>query len=105
MPKNEKEARTCHDCGLEALEECEANFGHFPADETLLPCSCCVRNPKKQKTLWRADFWDKQWMRDSEKTPILEGPTTPHEKTLLETLHLIVVEQTQKSALAFHGSF
>ena len=112
MLRKRKEARTCHDCGLEAFEDCEARKGHIPADETLLPCSCCVRNPKKTKagwiadfyasTSWRADFYSETWTRDSDKSAIIEDPT-PHERTLLETLHLIVAEQTQKSALCFHG--
>jgi hypothetical protein len=106
MLRKRKEAKTCHECGLEALEECESNFGHMPSDESLLPCSCCTRNPKliSLLTSWRSDFFSEQWTRDSDRTAIIETPT-PHEVDLLRTLHLIVTEQTQKSALSFHGSF
>jgi len=97
LAKKRKEARTCHDCGLEAIDDCEGEKRHIPSDETLLPCSCCVRNPEKHrlKTLWRADFYSETWTRESDKTPVIEDPN-PHECELLRTLHLIINEEGQK---------
>jgi len=89
MPKNRKEAKNCHDCGLEAIDECESGKGHIPADETLLPCVYCVRNLTERETPMRFDFWDEQWTRLADRTPIIENPD-PVEQNLLRTLHNFV---------------
>jgi|GEM_PF-5141256 len=89
MPENRKEPKNCHECGLEAIDDCETRNVHIPADENSGPCLYCVRNPErhKLKTLWRADFFDEQWTRDAQKNPIIEDTTTPHERFLLRCLH------------------
>lgn len=104
MPQLRKATKTCSQCGLEAIDALKSWKGHIPADETRLPCSCCIRNPKKQRTNWRADFHSEQWCLDSDGSVIFEDPT-PHEVELLKTLRLITTEQAQKMSQSFHGSF
>jgi len=104
MPKNRKEAKNCHDCGLEALDECESGFGHIPSDEAQLPCSVCLRNPKKKVGHFREDFHSEQWTVESNGTAIFEDPT-PHEMELLKSLRLIATEVQAKSSVDFHGTW
>lgn len=100
MPENEKELKNCHECGLEAIDDCETQNIHIPADENSAPCCHCIRNTQrhKPKKVWGAhhlqgrpysepDFFDEQWTRDSQKNPIIEDITTPHERFLLQYLH------------------
>jgi hypothetical protein len=88
-PEKLKEVKTCHDCGLEAFDECESEKRHIPADENLAPCKFCSRNPVKVG--WY-DFYEEQWTLDTARNPILEDPD-PHAVTLLKTLHQILQKQ------------
>jgi hypothetical protein len=93
MPKKSFKERTCHDCGLEAIDLCEESRKHFPAEEFKLPCNCCVRNPLKMKTLWRADFYHEQWRLDANKNPCFDdADIDPRAHELLRTMHLIMLE-------------
>jgi len=85
--KPQKEPLTCHNCGLEAIDECETGQGHFPFDESALPCRYCKRNPKPQRVV--TDFYSETWTLLSDKTPTIEDPD-PHEQQLLRFLHEIV---------------
>jgi hypothetical protein len=88
----EKEPKTCHQCELEAIDDCQTENKHIPDDENLLPCVCCVRNYLNHKpTNWRADFYAQTWYSEADKSAAIDDPD-PHEKTLLETLHLIIME-------------
>lgn len=100
MPENKKELKNCHECGLEAIDDCETRNIHIPADENSAPCCYCVRNLErhKLKKVWGAprvrgrrysepDFFDEQWTRDAQKKPIIEDTPTPRERTLLQCLH------------------
>jgi hypothetical protein len=89
MPKNEKELRSCHDCGLEAFDDCETSKSHVPADETMAPCKFCSRNPKRVG--WY-DFYEEQWTLDVKGNAIIEDPD-PHAVTLLKTLHQILQKE------------
>jgi hypothetical protein len=89
MPENEKEPKSCHLCGVEAIDECVSEKKHIPFDETLAPCLYCVRNVSKRDANVRADFYDEEWTLDVDRSPILEDPD-PQEQKLLRTLHAIV---------------
>ena len=78
------ERKTCHKCGLEAIDECETGQGHFPYDETKIPCCYCKRNPKHQRPI--TDFYSETWTLLSDGTPTIEDPD-PHERNLLRFLH------------------
>lgn len=99
MPENKNKNKNCHNCGLEALDDCIMRHVHIADDETLLPCSCCIRNLQKQKTLWRADFYSETWHREADHTPSISDPD-PHERELLRTLHLIINESQGVITLA-----
>lgn len=96
MPKNQKEAKSCHDCGLEAFDDCETSKRHIPADETMAPCKFCSRNPV---AVGWYDFYDEQWTLDTEGNPIIEDPT-PHAVTLLKILHKIVQRECDLTPVA-----
>lgn len=55
------ENKSCHGCGLEAIDDCIASKGkkHIPALDSLFPCSQCVRNPTIK------DRWDERWIYDA----------------------------------------
>ena len=86
MPENRKEAKSCHQCGFEAIDYCEMRKGHIPADENLAPCRFCTRNRNRPKVNVIADFYSETWTLDTEKTPIIEDPDQ-HERELLKILH------------------
>ena len=88
MPEKKKEVKSCHDCGLEAIDDCETEKRHIPYDETLPPCRFCVRNSAKPLRAVTTDFYDEMWILESDKTPIIEDPD-PHERELLRYLHEI----------------
>jgi hypothetical protein len=93
MPEKRKEVKTRHDCGLEALDDCESDFRHIPSDETLPPCKYCLRNTNPAKnSKMLGDFWDEMWILESDKTPTIENPD-PIEQSLLKLLHGIVNAQ------------
>jgi hypothetical protein len=89
LRENEKEAKSCHQCGLEAIDDCETENKHIPFSETLPPCRFCVRNRKRPKVSMIADFWDEMWTLDTDKTPIIED-SDPHDQNLLKLLHDII---------------
>ena len=89
MPENEKEPKSCHNCGVEAIDECVGEKRHLPFDETLPPCVYCVRNASKRDAPVRMDFYDEIWTLDTDRSPILEDPD-PRERKFLKTLHAIV---------------
>jgi hypothetical protein len=96
MAKKIIQARNCHECGFEAIDDCENEKIHRSSRETQLLCSVCVRNPEKKTltTNWRADFFHEQWRLDSKGQPGFDDPELDlraHE--LLQTLHLIVMEK------------
>lgn len=90
MPENQKEARTCHNCGLESLGDCENRHAHIPVDEKSPPCEFCARNPDKAKTAVIADFYSENWVLsfglDKHYSPIIEDPDATEQK-LLKFLH------------------
>lgn len=59
MPKNKKEARTCHNCGLESLIDCEEWALHESSIPDELPCQACTRNP--ENIGGKFDFWNEDW--------------------------------------------
>jgi hypothetical protein len=89
LTEKRKEPKSCHDCGLEAIDECESEKQHIPFDENLAPCLYCVRNVTERDAPVRADFYNEQWTLDVDRSPILEDPD-PTEQKLLRTLHIIV---------------
>jgi hypothetical protein len=95
--KNEKEPKTCHECGLEDYDACEDTkpSTHMPDNENLAPCKYCVRNPKRPQQRWLADFHCEMWTRsgDAEYTPEISDPD-PNERALLRTLHFFINEST-----------
>ena len=84
-PYKEKPKLTCHDCGLEAIDECEgyAKPQHTPSIPDKLPCRYCERNPEVDEEV--LDFYSETWTLDSDKTPFIEDPNK-HERLLLEVV-------------------
>ena len=95
MPETRKEARNCHNCGLEDFDACDVkeNPIHRPAlEKDEVPCSACARNPEIIGN--RFDFYDEQWTREfTTKKGVgkcfIEDPD-PHEVSLLKLLHRTV---------------
>ena len=50
------EHKTCHGCGLEAIDDCIASKGkkQMPALASINPCAECIRNPVIK------DHWDER---------------------------------------------
>ena len=89
MPIKRKEARTCHDCGLEDVNACERGL-HRSSRETLLPCNSCVRNSEHGKlSCWASDFFHMQWRLDANGQPGFDD-IDPRAAELLRTLHLVI---------------
>jgi hypothetical protein len=86
LPETRKEAKTCRDCGLEAIDDCESQNIHIPDDENSAPCKFCTRN-RYNRSKVVADFYDEVWTRDSDRAPIIEDADEPHERLLLRILH------------------
>lgn len=95
MPENRKEAKSCHDCGLESLGDCENRNKHIPVDENSPPCKFCTRNRKKPEgvSLFISDFYSEAWTlsegSDSHWSPLIEDPD-PQEQALLKLLQGVV---------------
>jgi hypothetical protein len=87
LAEKQKELKTCHQCGLEAIDDCVTENKHIPFDENLAPCKFCTRNPTPPKSTVVADFYDEMWTLDTDKTPIIEDADDPHERLLLKMLH------------------
>jgi hypothetical protein len=81
--KPQKQPKTCHDCGLEAIDECETGQGHFPYDQNAPPCKFCERNFKTENIV--TDFYSENWTLASDKTPMFDD-LTPRDKALLGLL-------------------
>jgi hypothetical protein len=86
MPEIRREVKSCHRCGVEAIDNCVAENKHIPFSETLPPCKFCVRNKNRPKVSVIADFYDKMWTLDTDRTPIIEDPDVK-ERSLLKILH------------------
>lgn len=85
MAEKQKEPKNCHQCGLEAIDECQSENKHIPYGENLAPCKFCFRNANGPKVSAVADFYDEMWTLDTDRTPIIEDPDS-HDQTLLELL-------------------
>lgn len=92
MPKNQKEAKSCHDCGLEDINACE-NSKHRSSRPLEVPCRFCLRNPESIGSYDFYDFYDEQWTLNARRDPIIEDPT-PHGVELLKTMRQIIVVRT-----------
>jgi hypothetical protein len=88
LAEKQKELKTCHQCGLEAIDDCVTENKHISYSENLAPCKFCVRNPNRPMWNQVSDFWDKMWTLDTDRTPIIEDPDR-HERNLLLALHKI----------------
>jgi len=86
---------SCHDCGAEALDECEGykEAMHVPAYPTNLPCRICLRNPE---TAGWYDMFSENWafsfLDDNKIEPLFEDPTK-HEQKLLDIIASVVVKE------------
>lgn len=65
-------SKTCHDCGLEAIDNCETENVHIPFDESKFPCLVCQRNSKTKINF--ADFFSENWCLDENNDAIIEDP-------------------------------
>jgi hypothetical protein len=65
------EKSTCHNCGLESVDDC-VQEKHIPADPTKFPCIGCVRNPERNTQLISRDFWNECWTLDEKNLPFIE---------------------------------
>jgi len=81
--KREKEPKTCHDCGLEAIDECESGKGHIPFDEHRAPCKFCERNYGTEDIM--TDFYSENWTLDDKGKPMFDDPTM-RDRALLRLL-------------------
>jgi hypothetical protein len=89
MPQIKKEMKSCHDCGLESLGDCEENRVHRSVDAKSPPCKFCVRNRySNAKTV--TDFYSENWVLslglDGHYSPSFEEQN-PHERLLLTLFH------------------
>jgi hypothetical protein len=91
LPEKRNERKSCHDCGLEDFEACETENKHRGTDNP--PCRFCVRNP--EKVGWY-DFYNEQWTLDTKGNPIFDD-LTPHNVTLLKTLHGIIQKEIDQT--------
>jgi hypothetical protein len=67
--------KSCHNCGLEDVDFCEAKHGHRPAkpaDGFWLPCQNCVRNPEIPAEKRQVDNWHEGWVVDVNNQAVLE---------------------------------
>jgi hypothetical protein len=92
MAKKRKEAKSCHECGLEDINRCEFEFAHRSSRPSQTPCVFCLRNP--EKVGWY-DFYHEQWTLNANGTPILEDPT-PSDVCMLKTLRGIVQKEYER---------
>ena len=104
MVKSRKK-QTCHDCGAEAIDECEgAKEVHRPAIHlsaypTLLPCRICLRNP--ESVGWY-DMFSENWtftMLGGGKVESLIEDPTKHEQKLLDVVERVVVKECLSKTL------
>lgn len=78
--KPQKQPKTCHDCGLEAIDECEGDRQHLPFDEDKAPCKYCERNLKSENIA--SDFFSENWILNANQKPIFDDPTKRDEALL-----------------------
>jgi hypothetical protein len=100
MPENRKELRSCHDCGLESLGDCENQNKHIPVDENSPPCKFCTRNSYiSENTRNLTDFFSEAWTlshgADGHWSPLIED-ANPVEQDLLRRLHALVNVQVAR---------
>ena len=98
MVKSRKK-QTCHDCGAEAIDECETIKAHIPAYPTSLPCRICLRNP--ESVGWY-DMFSKNWtfimLGEGKVEPLIEDPTN-REKRMLDVVQRVVVKECLSKTL------
>jgi hypothetical protein len=75
--------KTCHDCGVEAFDQCENDGQHIPYDEEKAPCKFCERNLKSERIA--SDFYSQNWILDANKKPTFDD-MGKREECLLELL-------------------
>jgi hypothetical protein len=61
--KPQKQPKTCHNCGLEAIDDCDNNGQHIPSDGERAPCKFCERNLTSETIA--SDFWNENWILDA----------------------------------------
>ena len=95
MVKSRKKLN-CHDCGAEAIDECETIKAHIPAYPTLLPCRICLRNP--ESVGWY-DMFSENWtfimLGGGKVEPLMEDPTN-REKRMLDIVERVTVKECCK---------
>jgi hypothetical protein len=95
LPEKKKEAKSCHECGLEDINTCEFEFTHRSSRPSQTPCVFCLRNP--EKVGWY-DFYHEQWTLNTRDDAILEDPT-PSDVSMLQVLRDIVQKEYEKLPL------
>ena len=95
MVKSRKKLN-CHNCGAEAIDECETIKAHIPAYPTSLPCRICLRNP--ESVGWY-DMYSENWtfimLGGGKAEPLIEDPTK-HEQKLLDVVERVTVKECCK---------
>jgi len=83
-----RKSMTCHDCGLESVDDC-VQGKHIPADPTKFPCDYCLRNPevKRRREIAKKvgkikliklfvredrDRWNECWTLNENNLPFIE---------------------------------
>lgn len=101
MPENRKEPKSCHDCGLENLGDCENRDKHIPIDENSPPCKFCSRNQilHELQSNVATDFFSEAWTlsegADGHWSPLIED-ANPLERVLLRRLHTLMNAQVAR---------
>jgi hypothetical protein len=84
----------CHNCGAEAVDECEGYTKpmHIPAYPKVLPCKICIRNPEA------AGWWDmysENWtfMISHGKVEPMMDDATEHDQKLLDIVQALLFKR------------
>jgi len=93
--KKKRRKKTCHNCGLENIEECEAFSMHKPLIPLKLPCRICQRNPV---TCGWYDMFSVKWDFDENGDPAIREPTKPEQRILD-----VIANITIKKCLSTHA--
>jgi len=84
---------SCHNCGAEAIDDCETSKLCQPAYPTNLPCRICINNSKTAG--WYNMFsenWTFEMLGEGKVEPLIEDPTKQEQK-LLDIIASVVVKE------------
>jgi len=84
----DKPKLSCHNCGLEAVDDCETEGKHIPATPDKPPCRFCERNREADGEVF--DFHSETWVLEQVSYGMFEATIedpNKHEQLLLNVAH------------------